>query len=688
MDFNEIKQKAWDNRKMILLLLVIFILAFSIRGHLIRYDYIFEFDSYYHARTTMTLIETGGLPDMDPLAYYQNGGEPYSRFSLLWPISGGIYQLFNFWHPFDKDIWFMFVKFLPALYGAIISLSLYWLGKEIYNKKAGVAMAFIAAVTPAFVYRTMAGFFEEDALGFLWMVLGFIFFVRAVKSKQLGQTEIINSVLGGVMFGLMAWTWGMYLLIPVVLLGYFVVAVLFLGSDKDNKQKDIQNFTIKFIISFILFAIIAATANAPWINNASGFASQVIGSQISEIMVVMGIVGSIAIAAALGYLISGTSKDTKKIVSTLLVIVLYIGFFAMLLFMATQPDILADRTQITSLVGEESTGFGAFGTKYNSLIIFPLLAMLLIPIGSFLLKKKNAFSSLILFFWILIPWFMAFYKLKFTYIFGFSMALAAATVVYYTFALLKKYNVEKGTETKIVIGAIFFLLVLGVGAAAIFVPDYQPFNDQNPQWTDAIFWIKDNTPEDAKLFNWWDQGHILAFLTERGVSTDNRNASYSANKAMAEFITTEDANYGYDVAKNQVGADYIVLDQGMFYREYSFAFYNIDEVNYSHPEVAKYREGPVNIIGCGQSGENIDCGGNAFTLEQFDALNSTWTYMPTQFYNGDQPMYIYRDGASLVVLNHATNNSNLAKVWMHSEDTTDFYEEVYHNGSVKIFEIK
>ena len=62
--------------------------------------------------------------------------------------------------------------------------------------------------------------------------------------------------------------------------------------------------------------------------------------------------------------------------------------------------------------------------------------------------------------------------------------------------------------------------------------------------------------------------------------------------------------------------------------------------------------------------------------------------MPTQFYNGDQPMYIYKDGASLVVLNHATNNSNLAKVWMHSEDTTDFYEEVYHNGSVKIFEIK
>ena len=58
------------DRKQLFLLFLIFVLAFGVRGHLLKYDYMFGFDSYYHARMAGELLETGIVPEVDPSAYY------------------------------------------------------------------------------------------------------------------------------------------------------------------------------------------------------------------------------------------------------------------------------------------------------------------------------------------------------------------------------------------------------------------------------------------------------------------------------------------------------------------------------------------------------------------------------------------------------------------------------------------
>ena len=160
------------NKKEVFIVLLIFLLAFGVRGHLMKYDLMWGFDSYYHARIAGEVIQNLSVPESDPLAYYQLEERTVPKSgAFFWLFTAGIYKIFTFGAEYEKELWIVFVKVLPAFFGALISASMYFFGKEMYGKKAGIVMAFFAAVVPSFVYRTMAGFFEEDSLGFLWLVI-------------------------------------------------------------------------------------------------------------------------------------------------------------------------------------------------------------------------------------------------------------------------------------------------------------------------------------------------------------------------------------------------------------------------------------------------------------------------------------------------------------------------------------
>ena len=203
----------------------------------------------------------------------------------------------------------------------------------------------------------------------------------------------------------------------------------------------------------------------------------------------------------------------------------------------------------------------------------------------------------------------------------------------------------------------------------------------------TINWINENTTKDAKFFNWWDQGHILAFLTERRYTTDNRNQSYTANKLMAEFITTQDTNRGYEIAKNLIGADYILLESSMVEGIGSFAYYNIDKVDSSAS--SKYYTAPLQIINCTDPGiGNVACGSNNIPRDQWDIISAKWKSAPDDFQNGSTPIFFYRTSGELMILNTEVNKTNLAKVWLNSDETKEYYEEVYSASGIKIFKIK
>ena len=687
---------------MIIILVVLLLFAFSLRSHLLRYDYLFEFDALYHARMAEYIVTMGHVPAVDPIAYYQMGGAQAQQFTLYWPVSAAVYILTAFGQPFNLEFFMKTIQVMPAIFGALICFFMYFLGKEIFNsKKIGLVVAFIAAVTPAFAYRTMAGAQGDNSFGFLWFVLGLIFFVRAVKTNNLGKDEIKNLILGGLFFGIMAASWSMYVLIPVVLIPYFIITVLWLATQQEENHKPLLKnnkpmiFTAKVALVFAIFSIIQFLfiilfgSGRMWFIEAVGNIS--IAAHISE--VILALAGIIAVVAIIiiSYFLSKASKDTKKTIGILVFVILYLALIAMVFVFAMVPD-LHDRSAIASQVGEESMGINAFGTKYNSLIIFPIVALIIFPLSFYLFRKDDSHTQIILFFWTLITLFMAWYWLKYTFAFGLGLVPTAGILCYVIFEGMKKFNFGKGIEAKAILAIFFFLMVLGVGATGIFMPDYTPYVDQNPKLVEAMNWINANTPQDAKIFNWWDQGHILAFLTNRKISTDNRNQSFWANKAMGLFVTTEDTNLAYSIASSKGGdynldADYIMLNADMFQQGPSFAYYILGKIDPNDSVAKKYYEGIIRVIPCSESGSNMNCGGNIISSEEFNKLPATWTPTPTQFYNGSSPMYFYRDGGFLFVLNNAANNSNLGKAWFNSAETANKYTEVFSNGQIKILKV-
>lgn len=699
MDLNakDFKKKLLDNKQTIFILLVIFFLAVSMRSNIVRYEgnYLFEPDAYYHARLVQELVQQGYVNPIDPNVYYQvPGGIPHTTIELQHFVVASIYFILSLGF-YNKAVLALAVQIAPILFGAIISISMYFLAKEVFNnKKIGYITAFLAAITPAFIYRTMAGAEGNDSLGFVWMVIGLVFLVKAIKQENLNKSELINSSLSGIFFGLMAVTWRANVLIPLFLIPSSIIILLYLsGTSKKEKitKSEPFNFLIKIIISLglyslisILYGFFSGGYTSPWFFSLTSSIASV--SRISQELVLLLIIISTIVFIAICFFFYNSKKEIKEIAPSLAVIILYIGLIGMLSLFVIEPDFFysgAGRQGIGSMVGEESLGNLSFGIKYNSLIIFPIIALAMFPVSLYFFRKKDSHTQIILWFWTIITLFMAWYKLKFTFIFGLGLVAGAAIACYLIFELVKKYDLKKGMEGKLIVGAMVFLLIIGIGGSEQYITQFAPFANSSPYWIETMDWIQSNTSEDAKFFNWWSDGHQLAFVTERKFSSDNRNeAGDLGNVKYAEFNITNNIERGYEIASKEIGADYIILLPSNFNSGPTFEFYFANKIDNSL--IGKYYEGIIRQISCSSDSSNLICNGQAIPRGTFQ---SNWHLVPDEFYNGSQPIYYYEMQDGIIILNNAVNESNLAKVYFNSTETQKYYKEVYYNNGLKIFEV-
>ena len=191
---DNVKAALFERKKELFLVFCLFLLAFGIRAYLMKYELFFEFDGYWHSRMIATLLQTGSIPTHDPLAYYQLGGATTAVGSaFFWWLNATIYKIVTLGGAYQESVWFLLIKILPALFGSLVVVAMYFLGKEVFNRKeAGYLFAFFAAVMPAFAYRTMAGWLEDDSFGFLPFVIGLVFLLRALKRERLDQSFVMN----------------------------------------------------------------------------------------------------------------------------------------------------------------------------------------------------------------------------------------------------------------------------------------------------------------------------------------------------------------------------------------------------------------------------------------------------------------------------------------------------------------
>lgn len=649
---NKIKNFFSKHWVIILIISLIFILGLGIRAHILRYEYMFEFDPYWHLRATGYVVQ-GNLPTSDPLGFYLQSEsiQTYkSKFSFLWFFTAAIYKITTFGAAYDKWLLMEYARWLPAIFGALISVAMFFLGKKMYNTRTGVAMGVMAATVPAFVYRTMGGFFEEDALGFLWLVLGFIFLVTAIQNRHKLKNWLIYSIIGALFFYLMAITWDMFLLIPLVLLAYFGTMIVYMLIKNINK-KEILAFSKVFLTCFLLFAIVTtAHSGTGWLERTSEYVTNYL--PISE---------------------TNVGRINKTVVE--------------------EADVVG------ATVGEENTGKQFFYEKYSLLVVIPFLALFIIPLYLLFGKYKNKekeeqehnqkidYFVLIIFFWILITGFMAWTKLKFTYTLGLPIAAGFGFLFFLTTEWIDSKSINyKRTFT--IIAGIF--LIGAIAAGSFFVLSKQPPVSQEKDWQNAMFWVYDNTPTDAKILNWWDYGHWIAYFSERKVSTDNTNSSGEATSDFGKFMISEDINNTKEILK-KYDTDYIMVESDYLQRMSSFAIYGYWTTNFNDPKITRYLGV---VVDCYKQEKAISgtvnyiCGNQAISEVEINKIKTEYHTAPDQVME-NVPIYMYRekDNSKIYLLNAAVNKTIFARMIFDDKTLEPIVTKAQSFGKVRVYKV-
>jgi dolichyl-diphosphooligosaccharide--protein glycosyltransferase len=189
-------------------------------------------DSYFYMRLVDNLVANfPRLTGFDPFHIFPDGWVLTDFYFFPWLLAAIIW-LAGLGSPSPEMVDFIGVYF-PAFLGALTVIPVYFLGRELFNRWAGVLAAILVALLPGeFLSRSTLGFADHHVAEVLLSTTGALFLVLALKSaRRLGLTfghfsgwknlsrPVIFSLFGGLFMGLYFITWpGAPLLVFIIFL--------------------------------------------------------------------------------------------------------------------------------------------------------------------------------------------------------------------------------------------------------------------------------------------------------------------------------------------------------------------------------------------------------------------------------------------------------------------------------------
>ncbi|MCK5030357.1 MAG: glycosyltransferase family 39 protein, partial [Thermoplasmatales archaeon] len=189
-------------------------------------------DPYYNMRLvdeTLHGENAGHYPfysEEDPLLNYPLG-RTGSRAPLFNMMAIGFSRLLT---PFmdEVDAVGYSMQFIPALFGALLIFPVYFIGKTLFNKKAGLIGALFIALIPIHLgsgHGSAYSLFDHDSFNLLLYSLTFMFLIKSIKEKD-STKSILYALLGGIPLASLSMTWveAQYLYVMIAI--YAIVQIL------------------------------------------------------------------------------------------------------------------------------------------------------------------------------------------------------------------------------------------------------------------------------------------------------------------------------------------------------------------------------------------------------------------------------------------------------------------------------
>ncbi len=150
---------------------------------------------------------------------------------------------------FGTEPWVL--RLFPALAGVLAVLGLYFLTKELFSVEVALASSFFMAVSFWAVNFSRMGF--RAGLMPMFLIWSFYFLIRGFKSLKLSipriNSNIINFLIAGILFGLGFYTYISFRFAPVLVLVYFLPYLI------KYRNKKLWNGILLFIIAGFITAL-------------------------------------------------------------------------------------------------------------------------------------------------------------------------------------------------------------------------------------------------------------------------------------------------------------------------------------------------------------------------------------------------------------------------------------------------
>ncbi|MBM3157362.1 MAG: oligosaccharyl transferase, archaeosortase A system-associated [Chloroflexi bacterium] len=503
-----------------------------------------ETDCYYQMRQVLNLaLHFPHRNLFDPYFIYP-GGFTIGSPPFFYLILGFFSWLFGAGSPSLKVIETV-GAYVPAIMGALVTVPVYFIGKELFNRKAGLLAAALIAILPGqFLWRTMLGFPDYHVAETLFTVVTMLFLILALKSaRQNGisfrsvwvrdwkilKRPLIYTLSAGVALALylLSWTGGGLFIFII-----FVFALIQFVMDH-LRGKSTEYLCVVSVFTFIIALLLILPAWNGYALWNLQFAALLIG------------ILTFLVLGALSFFMAGRNMKGYYYPAVLAVLG---GIGAALFYLVNPPlfnSILDKLSVFTPAPGmltiAEVKGL-SLSSAWQQFTTGFYLAFISLAILAYFVIKEGTSGKTLLFVWSLIMLVATFGQVRFAYYFAVNVAILSAFPLWKVleFAGLKetaegagaqaysedkidgkerqKLKVSKKSQRKkrkaeqrrqstrptgylnaknvyvsITVVVIFFLAFYpNIGTAVDRVKYNTGLNDE---WHESLIWMRQNTPD-------------------------------------------------------------------------------------------------------------------------------------------------------------------------------------------------
>ncbi|HEC95131.1 MAG TPA: hypothetical protein ENI45_04105, partial [Thermoplasmatales archaeon] len=636
-------------------------------------------DPYYNARLIEKTVETGHYPylggvygGLDPLLNYpvgSSGGRP-PLFNML---TIGVSRFFTPFMDATQALGYC-MQFLPALYGALLVIPVYFIGKTLFNRKTGLIAALLVPLIPIHIgsgHGSAYSLYDHDSFILLLMTTAFMFLILSLKEEHI-KKSFLYAMCSGVFVGAVSLTWVsaqyVYAVIAFYALIQMIVNIFTSKISTHIVRSTVTSLLVGYLVTFPLYFVKSGLKpDIPFYITMGtvAFAAIYLGLGKAKIPWIISIPSLFAIIAAALFFLYTIRETTNPLLTPLsgLAKTIFGGVY---------------HTKVSLTIAEAST----FGISRTIMSFGPALYLLAwIGVLYLIFWKRVIFkqepAALFISLWFFIESYLTASAGRFLNDLVPLVALFSGAVIWFLFSkidyrqMIKSMRsigglrgVKRAIKVAHIFGIVFiaFLIVLpnaylSFDAAVplrekkkIFGEDYGgAFGldlHTEQYWTDALAWLweqnKDieNESERPAFISWWDYGFYCVAVASNPTVADNFQDGIPP---AGNFHTSESEEEAVAVLIVRVAQGDMAENDGKLSQGVKQVFINHLGVNNS-TILVKILEDPVHHDNSSYGkviGEEY--GGERYTVQKENAMYHDATAFLTSHLDDEGLTMLYRD---------------------------------------------